>query len=119
LSAQYEQTIPHAHLEEFKVAPTQRDQVMQAARESDSSVFVSHVYQLRNNPETLLYLTDQLTIQFTEETDEEAIATIAAEFGLQIIKPVDAPIRSSFNSPLTPQKIRSKLPTDSWGVQKF
>ncbi|HEY9834696.1 MAG TPA: S8 family serine peptidase [Stenomitos sp.] len=101
LPAQYEQTIPHAHLEEFKVAPKQRDQVMQAARESESSAFVSHVYQLRNNPETLVYLTDQLTIQFTEETEEEAIASVAAEFGLQTVKPVVG-IPNTFVFQLTP-----------------
>jgi hypothetical protein len=93
---------------------------MQAARESDSSVFVSHVYQLRNNPETLLYLTDQLTIQFTEETDEEAIATLPQNLVYKSSNLwMASPTRSSFNSPLTPQKIRSKSPTDSWGVQKF
>lgn len=101
LPAQYEQTIPHAHLEEFKVAPKQRDQVMQAARESESSAFVSHVYQLRNNPETLVYLTDQLTIQFTEETEEDAIASVAAEFGLQTVKPVVG-IPNTFVFQLTP-----------------
>jgi subtilisin family serine protease len=61
---------------------------MQAARNSDAVAFASHVYQLKDHPETLIYLTDQLTIQFTPEIEQAAIAAIAAEFGLQSIKPV-------------------------------
>lgn len=88
LSARYERTIPRAGLEEFKVAPAQRDQAMDSARQKDNIAFASHVYQLKNHPETLVYLTDQLTLQFTPETNEDAIASIAAEFGLQLEKPV-------------------------------
>ncbi|HEY9666377.1 MAG TPA: S8 family serine peptidase [Coleofasciculaceae cyanobacterium] len=88
LSARYERTIPRAGLEEFKVAPAQRDKAMHSARQKDNIAFASHVYQLKNHPETLVYLTDQLTIQFTPEMNEDAIASIAAEFGLQLEKPV-------------------------------
>ena len=80
--------IPRTHLQEFTVAPRQRDEAMQAARNSDAVAFASHVYQLKDHPETLIYLTDQLTIQFTPEIEQAAIAAIAAEFGLQSIKPV-------------------------------
>jgi len=110
LPIEHDQTIPRAKLEEFKVAPQQRDKAMQAVRKSESVAFASHVYQLKNNPETYVYLTDQLTIQFTPETDEDtinatashsAIAQVAAEFGLQIVKPVVG-IPNTFVFKLTP-----------------
>jgi subtilisin family serine protease len=61
---------------------------MQSARESDAVAFASHVYQLKDSPQTLVYLTDRLTIQFTPEVDQGAISAIASEFGLQSVKPV-------------------------------
>jgi subtilisin family serine protease len=94
--------IKTAQLEEFTVAPKQRDAAMQAARNNDAVAFASHVYQLKDNPETYVYLTDQLTIQFAPEVDEKAIASIATEFGLQSVKPVVG-IPNTFVFKLTPQ----------------
>ncbi|HEY9609983.1 S8 family serine peptidase [Allocoleopsis sp.] len=108
LPAEHEQTIPRAKLEEFKVAPEQRDAAMQAARENDGVAFTSHVYQLKNNPETLVYLTDQLTIQFTPEADEEVIAQVTAEFSLQTMKPVVG-IPNTFVFKLTPNSTENPI----------
>lgn len=94
--------IKSAQLQELTVAPKQRDAVMQAARNHDAVAFASHVYQLKDNPETLVYLTDQLTIQFSSDVDEKAIASIAAEFGLQSVKSVVG-IPNTFVFQLTPQ----------------
>ncbi|NEQ20670.1 MAG: S8 family serine peptidase, partial [Microcoleus sp. SIO2G3] len=88
LPVEEQRDIPRTPLKEFRVDPRQRDSAMQAARNSDAVAYASHVYQLKNNPETLVYLTDQLTIQFTPETDEGVIDAIASEFGLQSVKPV-------------------------------
>ncbi|MFB8791431.1 MAG: S8 family serine peptidase [Potamolinea sp.] len=80
--------IKNGQLEEFKVSPKNRDAVMKAARNNDAVAFASHVYQIKDNPETLVYVTDQLTIQFTAETKETTITAIASEFGLQVVKEV-------------------------------
>ncbi len=88
LPVEQQREIPRSQLQELSVAPEQRDQVMQAARENDAIAFASHVYQLKDNPETLVYLTDQLTIQFTPETNQATISAIALEFGLQTVQPV-------------------------------
>jgi subtilisin family serine protease len=101
LPVEREREIPRARLQEFKVAPRERDRAMQAARENDAVAFASHVYQIKNNPQTLVYLTDQITLQFTPETDEEAIAQITTEFGLQAVKPVSG-IPNTFVFKLTP-----------------
>ena len=108
LPAEHEQSIPRARLEQFKVAPEQRDAAMQVARENDGVAFTSHVYQLTNNPETLVYLTDQLTIQFTPEADQEAIAQVAAEFSLQTLKPVVG-IPNTFVFKLTPNSTENPI----------
>src|SRR3712207_3130038 len=47
--------IPRARLQEFTVAPQQRDRVMEAARENDAVAFASHVYRLKEHPQTLIY----------------------------------------------------------------
>ncbi len=101
LPVEHQRKIPRAQLEEFTVAPGQRDAAMQAARNNDAVAFASHVYQLRENPETLVYLTDELTIQFTPEADEVTINAIASEFGLQSVKPVSG-IPNTFVFKLTP-----------------
>lgn len=101
LPAEYQREIPRAQLEEFTVAPERRDEVMQAARNNDAVMYASHVYQLRDNPQTHLYLTDRLTIQFKPETDKGAIDAIASEFGLQVEKPIEG-IPNTFVFKLTP-----------------
>lgn len=101
LPVEHERAIPRAHLEEFKVAPTHREEAMAAARQSGAIAFASHVYQIRNHPETFVYLTDELTIQFTPETPEETISAIATELGLQIDKPIIG-IPNTFVFKLTP-----------------
>lgn len=88
LPAELSQEIPQVQLEEFIIAPDRRDEAMQTARESDQVAFASHVYQLENNPETYVYLTDQLTIQFKSGVQEQQINAIAQSFGLNRLQPV-------------------------------
>src|SRR4028119_2127193 len=102
LPVQTSRDIKSAQLQEFTVAPKQRDAAMQAARNNDAIAFASHVYQLKDNPETLVYLTDQLTIQFTLEANQAAKNAIAAEFGLQLVQPVVG-IPNTFVFQVTPQ----------------
>ncbi|MGQ4649307.1 S8 family serine peptidase [Lyngbya aestuarii] len=114
LPAQRQQYIPLAESEEFLVSPEQRDAAMQAARDDEAVAYASHVYQLQGNPETLVYLTDQLTIQFSAAADEIVLAQIAAEFGLRLVQPVQG-IPNTFVFQLTseaqenPIKITNRL----------
>ena len=94
--------IPKANLQEFIVDPSGRDKAMQAARASEDVAFASHVYQLKENPQTLVYLTDQVTIQFAPSVEEETRNAIASEHGLQLLKPVNG-IPNTFVFHLTPQ----------------
>lgn len=102
ISAQRQGLIPRTQLQEFAVEPQKRDEVMQATRNNHDVAYVSHVYQIRGNPETLIYLTDQLTIQFIPEMKSEAIRAIAAALGLELLKSLED-IPNTFVFQLTSQ----------------
>ncbi|MDX2241221.1 MAG: S8 family serine peptidase [Leptolyngbyaceae cyanobacterium bins.302] len=76
-------------LTEIVVSPTQRDQVMQEVRSADEVEFASHVYQLQTDSASRVYLTEQLTIQFAPQVEQGTIAQIAAQYGIEQIKPVE------------------------------
>ena len=59
---------------------------MQAVRQSPQIAFASHVYQMHQSPGTLLYLTDQLTLQFAPTATSERIQELAALAGLRILR---------------------------------
>lgn len=82
-------TIPNSRLELFRVAPSKLEMAMSQARSSPSVAFVSHVYQIKGNPGTKVYLSDQITIEFASWVDSARIKTIAAKFGLVHYKAVD------------------------------
>ncbi len=88
IPAELHRSVPPAQSAEFIVDPAQRDQVMQAVRSSSGVDFASHVYRVKDNPGTLIYLTDKITIQFAPQVDQATKAAIATELGLQEVKPV-------------------------------
>jgi subtilisin family serine protease len=76
--------IPSGRLIELQVPASQLDRAMQMARTSPDISFASHVYSVKNNPETRIYLTDQVTIQFANQVDEAAAKAIATPLGLAL-----------------------------------
>ncbi len=82
-------TIPTSRLELFKVAPSKLEMAMSQARSSTNVAFASHVYQIKGNPVTSVYLGDQITIEFAAIVDSARINAIAAKFGLVLYKAVD------------------------------
>lgn len=103
---------------EFVVDPAQKDEVLQQVRAADEVNYASHVYQIKDNPGTRVYLTNQITIQFAPEVDANTIEAIAKEFGLSQVKPI-AGIANTFVFQLTPDskenpvKITNQLITRS------
>jgi subtilisin family serine protease/subtilisin-like proprotein convertase family protein len=59
--------------------------LLQRLRQSQLVAFANPVYQLRQSPGTLLYLTNQITIQFRETVAPERIQQLAPA-GLRILK---------------------------------
>ncbi|MGC9527960.1 MAG: S8 family serine peptidase [Limnospira sp.] len=76
-------------LSEVQVESTQLDEAMELARQSDRITFASHVYRVENDPGMVLYLTNQITIQFDESVEASTRDAIASTQGLRLLKPVD------------------------------
>jgi len=75
-------------LTEIQVAPDQRDWVMQQLRQSEAVEYVSHIFRLQSAPGSLIYLTNQITVQFHPQVSSDQISQIAAEMGLRLVKSV-------------------------------
>lgn len=84
----WRRTISQAKLELYTVFPEQLETVMSQVRADKNVDFVSHVYKLENNPGTLVYLSDQITIQFATWVDMNKINIIANRFNLVLDQPV-------------------------------
>lgn len=104
---QHASSVPPS-LEELQVASEQLDEAMELARNSENINFASHVYQLDSDPSSVVYLTNQLTIQFKEEVDPSARASIVAEFGLKELKPIDS-LPHGFVYEMTPNSSENPL----------
>ncbi|MFN9614356.1 MAG: S8 family peptidase, partial [Dolichospermum sp.] len=84
----WRRSISQAKLELYTVFPEQLETVMSQVRADKNVDFVSHVYKLENNPGTLVYLSDQITIQFATWVDMNKINIIANRFNLVLDQPV-------------------------------
>jgi len=95
IPAQFCDTVPvgsrrEAILLEFRVAdPDRLNDAMVATRNLDEIAFVSHVYQIRDNPGTFVYLADEITAQFDDAVSEAERNAIATDLGLQLLKPLE------------------------------
>ncbi|MEG4799752.1 S8 family serine peptidase [Microcoleus sp. ARI1-B5] len=106
--AKLNRRVDQSNLEEYLVAPESLDAAMQAARASDAVAFASHVYCPANNPSTFFYLTDQITIQFGEQVDEESRKSIANAANLTIVRPVEG-IPNTFVCSVTKQATENPI----------
>ena len=72
-----------AVLLEFEVSqPADLTAAMDQTRDRPDVAFVSHVYALVDNPGTLVYLADDLTVQFADSVSDEARQVLARDLGL-------------------------------------
>ncbi|MBE9051141.1 S8 family serine peptidase [Nostocales cyanobacterium LEGE 11386] len=78
----WQRSIPQAHLELFTVTSSQLEVAMSQARAAENVAFAGHVYTIKDNPGTFVYLNDQVTMQFASGVDSTKIEAIATEFGL-------------------------------------
>ncbi len=76
------------HITEFLVPPGARDQVMKEMRSAGNVTYATHVYQLQGNQSSPIYLSDEVTLQFTPTTTSATINQIAKEAGLKQVKSI-------------------------------
>jgi subtilisin family serine protease len=113
------QSIPVGKLEAITVPSDQLDEAMNLARESDKVNFASHVYQPVNDPSMIIYLTNQVTIQFEQTVSETTRQRITEAVGLELCKPL-ADIPNTFiylisnDATENPLKITNKL---TWNAE--
>ena len=71
---------------ELQVSPDRLEAVMQSVRQEKDVCFASHVYQLQKSPDTPIYLTNQITVQFAASVTAERMKTIAAMHGIEVFR---------------------------------
>ncbi len=81
--------IPGKAFQEFQVSPTALEETMAQARNSSDTRYVSHVYNLHNDPKARVYLTDEITVQFEQALTPALSQTTTAALGLIYDKPVE------------------------------
>jgi subtilisin family serine protease len=118
LTAQPGQTVePTVQLTEFIVNPAQREQAMQQARASAGIAYASHVYCLKNSPNTFIYTTNQLTVQFAPQVPIARVDELVAEVGLERIRAVDG-IPNTYIFHMTDRATENPLKIANWLMQK-
>ncbi|MBW4660450.1 MAG: proprotein convertase P-domain-containing protein [Drouetiella hepatica Uher 2000/2452] len=85
--------MPFVQLAELQVEASHLEVAMQIARSNSAIAFASHVYQMEKSSDALLYLTDQITLQFAEEVSADRMGKIAAAMGLQVLKLVPGVVK--------------------------
>jgi len=80
--------LPSADLIEVRVAPEELEAAMAIARQQPNVAFASHVYQVRNNPETLIYLSDEVTVQFASDLPAAIQAELAEAHHLERVRAI-------------------------------
>jgi subtilisin family serine protease/subtilisin-like proprotein convertase family protein len=108
ISALESKAIPQSSLMEVIVAPENLEAAIATARGLDSVNYASHVYYLADNPATQVYLTDEVTLQFTIATSEAEQAAIAATLGVNLVEPL-AGIPNTFMARLNEQATENPI----------
>jgi subtilisin-like proprotein convertase family protein/subtilisin family serine protease len=85
----HSETLPDQNLVSFTVAPGRRDEAMEDVRGRSDVEFASHVYEIEGDPDSRIYLTDEITVQFSAATNDDEIEEIAERYGLELMNPVE------------------------------
>ncbi|MDJ1172259.1 S8 family serine peptidase [Roseofilum sp. BLCC_M154] len=103
-----------ANFSELTVDPQTLETAITSARNSQDVAFASHVYQIKNAPGTYTYLSNEITIQWSETSDKATRNALIQQYGLREIKPVDTlphtwVYQLTENAPENPIKIANRL----------
>jgi subtilisin family serine protease/subtilisin-like proprotein convertase family protein len=101
IPSQQHKSVPRSDLEVFTVDPENLEAAMEQARSLAAVEFVSHLYQGQNDPGLLVYLSNEITIQFADDVDEATQGAIASAVGLKLERPLEG-IPNTFIFELTP-----------------
>lgn len=114
IPAQYQGQIPNTQLELFSTTSAELDTLLATVRNLDFVGFASHVYNLVGNPQSRVYLSNEITLQFDSQTPEQHINDLAKTFSLILKEPLEG-IPHAFiflvnkQAPENPIKISNRL----------
>jgi len=74
--------VARGQLVEWRVQSQRLESAIAQARAQDIVQFASHVYRLLDSPQTWLYVTEQLTVQFQPTLPRPQLSAIAQSYGL-------------------------------------
>ncbi|HEY9762505.1 MAG TPA: S8 family serine peptidase [Trichocoleus sp.] len=100
--------VARGQLMEWTVLPTQLETSLEIARQAPEVSFASHVYQFAVSPQTWVYLTEQVTIQFLPELEPQWVDAIAGQFGLALLRPLEG-IPMTFIFEVTPASTENPI----------
>ena len=87
--APHKKSFYRQHIDEFSVDAAMRDTVMDRVRQSGEVEFASHVYSFSTDPQSNIYITDELTVQFKPEVTNQGVEEIVLDLGLRLVKQVE------------------------------
>lgn len=76
-------------LVEWQVSPDRLETVLEQVRQQPTVAFASRVYRLADSPQTWLYLTDEVTVQFASTVSNTEIDAVLTAAGMALVRPLD------------------------------
>ncbi|MEO1096046.1 MAG: S8 family serine peptidase [Cyanobacteria bacterium J06638_28] len=79
-------SVARGQLVEWQVTSGRLESSLTQARKQDTVAYASHVYRLVSSPQTWVYLTEQLTLQFAPEVARTQRTTLIHSYGLDLVR---------------------------------
>jgi subtilisin family serine protease len=95
-------------LVEWQMAENSLEAALTTARQDPTVRFASHVYRLVDSPQTWVYLTAQLTVQFAPDTTKDTIDALLGSLGIAIENPLEG-MPKTFVVRVTPAAIENPI----------
>ncbi|NJR67807.1 MAG: S8 family serine peptidase [Synechococcales cyanobacterium CRU_2_2] len=103
-------------LQGVRVAEADLEAAMAQARQSGATQYVSHVYELHNDPRAQIYLTDELTVQLAQPLTSSLVTALMTPLGLVYERAIEGIenthlFRVGKTAPENPVKLANRLMT--------
>ncbi|MGD1908646.1 MAG: S8 family serine peptidase [Leptolyngbyaceae cyanobacterium] len=102
IQPQWVRPVAQGQLIECGIQAERLEHCLQRLRQQPDVQFASHVYYLARHPETWIYLTEQITLQFTPQLGPEQRSALIEPQGLAVLSPL-AGLPNTFICVATPQ----------------
>lgn len=88
MDCQLDKHIAQQNISVFNVNPNRRESLLEEMKQQYDVVYAANVFQMENDPDGQLFLTDELTIQFESGTSAQVITELGNQFGIEYVKQV-------------------------------